>query len=58
MYKDGKWQVIETYSSNKQTETTVKGLNAGKYKFRIRTYIVSDEKKIYSKFKKITANIE
>lgn len=58
MYKDGKWQVIETYSSNKQTKTTVKGLNAGKYKFRIRTYIVSDGKNIYSKYKKITANIE
>ena len=58
MYKDGKWQVIETYSSNKQTKTTVKGLNAGKYKFRIRTYIVSGGKNIYSKYKKITANIE
>jgi hypothetical protein len=50
MYKDGKWQVYETYSSNKQTETTVKGLKAGKYKFRIRTYIVSDGKNIYSKY--------
>ena len=58
MYKDGKWQVYETYSSNKQTETTVKELKAGTYKFRIRTYIVSDGKKTYSKYKKITAKVK
>ncbi|MBR4343547.1 MAG: fibronectin type III domain-containing protein [Lachnospiraceae bacterium] len=58
MYKNGKWLVYETYSSNKHTETTVKGLEAGTYKFRIRTYIVSDGKRIYSRYNKIAANIE
>ena len=58
MYKNGKWQVIKTYSGDKYTGNTVKGLKAGTYKFRIRTYIVADGRKIYSGYKTITADIQ
>ncbi len=57
MYKNGKWQVIKNYSSGKYTGQTVRGLRAGTYKFRIRTYITADGRKIYSGYKTITVNI-
>ncbi len=57
MYKNGKWQVIKNYSSNKYIGKTVKGLKAGTYKFRIRTYMTVDGKKSYSGYNTITATV-
>ncbi|MBR5091513.1 MAG: fibronectin type III domain-containing protein, partial [Ruminiclostridium sp.] len=39
IYKNGRWQVIKNYSGDRHTGHTVKGLGAGTYKFRIRTYM-------------------
>ena len=58
MYRNGKWQVIKNYSSDRRTSQTVKGLKAGTYKFRIRTFVTADGKRIYSGYKTITADLK
>ena len=57
MYKNGKWQTIKNFGSDRYTGITVRALKAGTYKFRIRTYISVDGGRLYSGYRTITADI-
>ena len=49
MYKNGKWEVVSTKTSNKAVSHKITGLKAGtQYKFRVRAYINDEGGRIYS----------
>ena len=49
MYKNGKWEVISTKTSNTAVSHKITGLKAGtQYKFRVRAYINDEGGRIYS----------
>ncbi len=49
MYKNGKWEVVSTKTSNTAVSHKITGLKAGtQYKFRVRAYINDEGGRIYS----------
>ena len=49
MYKNGKWEIVSTKTSNKAVSHKITGLKAGtQYKFRVRAYINDEGGRIYS----------
>ena len=49
MYKNGKWEVVSTKTSNTTVSHKITGLKAGtQYKFRVRAYINDEGGRIYS----------